>query len=203
MNNEADQARDQVKEDVNQEAETEQVEAEQSGAETENVHALLEDARAKADEHWDELLRAKAELENMRRRAQRDVENAHKYALDKFIQEILPVKDSLELGLAAIGGEDEESAKHREGIDLTLKMFGSVMEKFGVKELDPTGEAFNPEHHQAMSMQESAEADPNTVLTVVQKGYLLNDRLVRPAMVIVSKAVETGNKAGSSIDEKA
>ena len=197
MSNEADQAQTE-EEEINQEAETEQ-----SEAKGEDVQVLLEDARAKADEHWDELLRSKAELENMRRRAQRDVENAHKYALDKFVQEILPVKDSLELGLAAIGGDDEESAKHREGIDLTLKMCGSVMEKFGIKALDPTGEAFNPEHHQAMSMQESAEAAPNTVLTVVQKGYLLNERLVRPAMVIVSKAAETGSSAGETIDEKA
>lgn len=198
MSNEADQAQTE-EEEINQEAETEQ-----SEAKGEDVQVLLEDARAKVDEHWDELLRSKAELENMRRRAQRDVENAHKYALDKFVQEILPVKDSLELGLAAIGGDDEESAKHREGIDLTLKMFGSVMEKFGIKALDPTGEAFNPEHHQAMSMQESAEAAPNTVLTVVQKGYLLNERLVRPAMVIVSKAAAAGSSsAGETIDEKA
>ncbi len=197
MNNEADQVQTE-EEEINQEAETEQ-----SETEGEEVHVLLEDARAKADEHWNELLRAKAEIENQRRRAQRDIENAHKYALDKFVQELLPVKDSLELGLAAIGEDDAESTKHREGIELTLKMFGSVMEKFGIKELEPTGEAFNPEHHQAMSMQESTEAAPNTVLTVVQKGYLLNERLVRPAMVIVSKAAEAGSSAGETIDEKA
>ena len=196
MNNEADQAQTE-EEEINSE-----LEIEQSEPEGDDVQMLLEDARAKADAHWDELLRARAEMENQRRRAQRDVENAHKYALDKFVQELLPVKDSLELGLTAIGEQDEESAKHREGIELTLKMFGSVMEKFGIKELEPTGEAFNPEHHQAMSMQESTEAEPNTVLVVVQKGYLLNERLVRPAMVIVSKAAEAGNSS-KTIDEKA
>ncbi|MDH5435555.1 MAG: nucleotide exchange factor GrpE [Gammaproteobacteria bacterium] len=196
MNNEADQAQ------TEQEEVSSEIETEQSKPEGDEAQMLLEDARAKADAHWDELLRARAEMENQRRRSQRDIENAHKYALDKFVQELLPVKDSLELGLAAISEQDEASAKHREGIELTLKMFGSVMEKFGIKELDPTGEAFNPEHHQAMSMQESAEAEPNTVLVVVQKGYLLNERLVRPAMVIVSKAAEAGNST-KTIDEKA
>jgi len=196
MTNEADKLEEQLEENI-----TEQQEPTEQAAEPEKheLQGLLEDARAKADEHWNELLRARAELENMRRRATRDVENAHKYALDKFTQELLPVKDSLELAIAAISGDDEESAKHREGIELTLKMFGSVLEKFGIKEVNPVGEPFNPEHHQAMSMQESAETAPNTVLAVVQKGYLLNERLVRPAMVIVSRAAQTG----ASVDEKA
>jgi len=152
---------------------------------------LLEDARSKADEHWDQLLRTNAELDNLRRRAKQDVENAHKYALEKFAQELLPVKDSLEMGLAAASGDTdaEEAIQNlREGTELTLKMLSAAMEKSGIKEIDPTGETFNPEQHQAMSMQESADHEPNTVMTVMQKGYQLNDRLIRPAMVVVSKA---------------
>lgn len=155
---------------------------------TEELHLMLEDARGKADEHWNQLLRVQADLENTRRRAERDVENAHKYGLEKFVQELLPVKDSLELGLNAASGDDENIAKLREGTELTLKMLNGVMEKFGVAEVSPEGQPFNPELHQAMTMQESAEHEPNTVIMVMQKGYLLNERLVRPAMVVVSKA---------------
>jgi molecular chaperone GrpE len=149
---------------------------------------LLEDARAKADEHWNELLRTRAEIENMRRRMQRDIENAHKYGLEKFIQALLPVLDSMELGLAAADGEGEQLEKIREGMSLTFKMFADEMEKVGVARLDPQGEPFNPEFHQAMTMVESPDVAPNTVIDVMQKGYLLNERLVRPAMVVVSKS---------------
>ncbi|HEB94239.1 MAG TPA: nucleotide exchange factor GrpE [Gammaproteobacteria bacterium] len=152
---------------------------------------LLEDARSKADEHWDQVLRSNAELENLRRRAKQDVENAHRYALEKFTQELLPVKDSLEMGLAAASGETDaaEAIKQlREGTELTLKMLSAAMEKSGIKEIDPAGDTFNPEQHQAMSMQESEEYAPNTVMAVMQKGYQLNERLIRPAMVVVSKA---------------
>ncbi len=154
----------------------------------EELQLLLEDARNKADEHWNRVLRLQAELENLRKRSQRELENAHKYALEKFVQELLPVKDSLEMGLAAVGEEgDESAAKMREGVELTLKMLQTVLEKFGVKEINPEGQPFDPELHQAMSMVESADAEPNTVVTVMQKGYLLNDRLIRPAMVVVAK----------------
>ena len=148
--------------------------------------ALLEDARGKADEHWDQVLRLQAEVENLRRRAERDLAHAHKYALERFANELLPVRDSLEMGLAAF--ETENTAKHKEGIELTLQMMTSVMDKFEIREVNPQDEAFDPDYHQAMSIQERADVDPNTVVTVVQKGYLLNDRLIRPAMVIVSKA---------------
>jgi molecular chaperone GrpE len=157
----------------------------------EDLPALLEDARAKADEHWNQLLRTQAELENVRRRAERDVQNAHKYGLEKFASELLPVLDSMEMGLAAIGGidsADETTANLIEGMELTLKMFRDAVARFGITSLDPVGEAFNPEFHQAMSMVESADAAPNTVLDVMQKGYLLNERLIRPAMVVVAKA---------------
>lgn len=152
----------------------------------EQLLLTLEDAKAKADQHWNQLLLARAETENVRRRAERDVEGAHKYALERFVNELLPVKDSLELGLAAASGEGD-LAKIREGMELTLKMLSSALEKFGVKTLDPKGEKFNPALHQAMAMQEVRDAEPNIVLTVYQKGYLLNDRLIRPAMVVVSR----------------
>ena len=156
----------------------------------EDVHLLLQDARNKADEHWNQLLRAKADLDNLRRRAERDVEQAHRYGLERLVQELLPIKDSLELGLSASQGAEGEAVKGlREGTELTRKMLQNALEKFGVKELNPQGERFNPELHQAMSVQERADAEPNSVLLVCQKGYLLHDRLIRPAMVIVSKAV--------------
>ncbi|MEN8169017.1 MAG: nucleotide exchange factor GrpE [Pseudomonadota bacterium] len=154
---------------------------------SEDLTLLLEDARAKADEHWNQVLRMQAEVDNARRRAAADVEKAHKFGLEKFATDLLPVKDSLELGLAAADGDDENVAKLREGIELTLKMFAGVLEKFGMKEVDPQGEPFNAELHQAMTMQPSDEYEPNTVTAVMQKGYVLNDRLIRPAMVMVSK----------------
>ncbi len=166
------------------EATTEQEATENS---VEDLALMLEEARNKAAENWDQVLRVQAELENSRRRAQRDVESAHKYALEKFALELLPVKDSLEMGLDAASSEDANVEKLREGTELTLKMLASAMEKFGIKEVNPVGEPFDPEQHQAMTMQESEEHEPNTVIAVMQKGYLLNDRLIRPAMVVVCK----------------
>ncbi len=155
---------------------------------SEDIALLLEDARAKADDHWNQVLRMQAELENTRRRAAADVERAHKFALDKFAAELLPVVDSLEMGLAAAQGSDHEVAqKLHEGTELTLKMLTGVLEKFGIKQVNPLGEPFNPELHQAMTMQPSEEYAPNTVSAVMQKGYVLNERLIRPAMVMVSK----------------
>lgn len=156
----------------------------------EELKAKLEEAEKKAAEYWDQLLRMKAEMENTRRRTQRDLENAHKYALEKFAVELLPVKDSLELGLQAVEQANGNIDNLRQGTELTLNMLSQAFEKFNLKELNPQGEKFNPEHHQAMSIQENAEVEANTVLAVMQKGYVLNDRLVRPAMVMVSKAAE-------------
>jgi len=150
----------------------------------------LDAAEKKAAENWDHLLRTKAEMDNIRRRTQKDLENAHKFALEKFITELLSVKDSLEMGVSAATLEAATVDSLREGSEMTLSMLAGVFDKFNVVELNPEGEKFNPEHHQAMSMQPSAEHEPNTVIAVMQKGYLLNDRLVRPAMVMVSKAVE-------------
>jgi len=153
----------------------------------EELMQRLESAEQKATDNWDQLLRTKAEMDNIRRRTQKDLENAHKFALEKFISEMLAVKDSLEMGVDAAGQENANVDNLREGSELTLSMLSGVFEKFNVVELNPIGEKFNAEHHQAMSMQPSDEYEPNMVIAVMQKGYLLNDRLVRPAMVMVSK----------------
>ena len=163
--------------------------AEEATAEVsvEDLTGKLEAAEQKAADSTDQLLRLRAEMENLRRRTQKDLENAHKFALDKFVTELLSVKDSLEMGLEAASHESTIE-QLQQGTELTLNMLKQVFEKFNVAELHPQDEKFNPDHHQAMSMQESADHDPNTVMAVMQKGYLLNDRLVRPAMVMVSKA---------------
>ncbi|TVQ88997.1 MAG: nucleotide exchange factor GrpE [Chromatiaceae bacterium] len=150
----------------------------------------LEEARARADQLQDQLLRTRAEMENMGRRQAKELENAHKYALDGFVRELLQVRDSLELGVAAAQGPEAEVASLREGSELTLKLLGDVMGKFGVERVDPEGEPFNPDYHQAMSVQPRADVPPNTVVAVIQSGYLLNGRLARPALVMVSKAAD-------------
>ncbi len=143
-------------------------------------------SQAKASENWDKLLRAMAEMENIKRRAERDVSSAHKYALDRFIEMLLPVADSLEQALLSC----KEGADHdtmRAGLEMTLNIFVQGLSKLGVKVIDPVGQTFDPNLHEAMMMQESADQPQNTVISVMQKGYLLYDRLVRPARVIVSK----------------
>ena len=170
-------------------------------ADAQDVELLLEDARAKADQHWDRCLRLQAELENLHKRNQRDLENAHKYGLEKISAALLPVRDSLEMGLGAAGQDNVDGAKLKEGTELTLKLLTMAMEKFGIQEVNPEGQRFNPEFHQAMSAQERGDMEPNMVVAVVQKGYLLQDRLIRPAMVIVSRAV--AQPAGPKIDEQA
>ena len=149
---------------------------------------LQENERLKMEvrESVDKALRATAELENIRRRTSRDIENAHKYALERFVNELLPVIDSMELGInASQSAQDIESL--REGMDLTLKKLFDCLEKFGVKAIDPAGEKFDPDWHEAVSMQELEGSDSGQVVTVMQKGYELNGRLVRPAMVVVAK----------------
>ena len=141
-------------------------------------------AEAKAGENWDRYLRAAAELENVRKRAARDVENAHKFALERFGKELLAVRDTLEMGLAAADGASVESLI--EGKEATLKLLTTILSQFGIEEVDPAGEPFDPELHEAISMQPSADVEPGSVVTVVQKGYTLNGRLLRPAMVIVA-----------------
>lgn len=149
---------------------------------------LQENERLKLEgqENTDKALRATAELDNVRKRASRDVENAHKYALERFVNELLPVIDSMELGInASQSAEDLESL--REGMDLTLKKLFDCLEKFGVTAIDPAGEKFDPDWHEAVSMQEPEGSASGQVVTVMQKGYELNGRLVRPAMVVVAK----------------
>ncbi len=150
------------------------------------LQEALQQAQAKAQENWDKLLRVQAELDNLRKRSQRDLENAHKYAIERFVAELLPVKDSLELGLGH-SREQADAEKLHEGMELTLKMLAQVFDKFHVQEIDPQGQPFDPAFHQAMTLQENSELPPNTVISVMQKGYILNGRLLRPAMVIVSK----------------
>lgn len=144
----------------------------------------LAEAEKKAQEHWELLLRTRAEMENLRKRTEKDLENAHKYGIEKFVNEMLPVKDSMEMGIAA---QDATVESLHEGMKLTMNMFNTTFEKLGLVEIDPLNEPFDPELHQAMTMQASDEVEPDTVIAVMQKGYTLNGRLVRPAMVIVSK----------------
>ncbi len=186
------------KEAIEASAEAEAGEQTSEASDEGDLTRLLEDARNKADEHWDQLMRTRAELDNLRKRNQRDLENAHKYALERFAQEVLPIWDSLELGHQAAQDEEVDVQRLREGTELTLKLLTDVMNKQGIEQIDPQGEPFNPEYHQAMTMQERDDVPPNTVVGVMQKGYLLNGRLLRPAMVLVSKAAPA-----PSIDEKA
>jgi molecular chaperone GrpE len=169
----------------------------------EELGHALEQVQAKAEENWALYVGAQAEMENLRKRTQRDVENAHKFGLERFAGELLPVKDSLEMGLAAAEGATGDAEKVREGVELTLKMLAGALEKFGITEVDPVGDRFDPLLHEAMTMQESAEAEPNTVLAVIQKGYTLNERLLRPARVMVAKAPAAPPPEGPSLDVKA
>ncbi len=153
----------------------------------EELLARLTAASAEAEGLRDQLLRSRAEIENLRRRHANELEKAHKFALDGFVRELLQVRDSLELGHAAARDAAADVAKLREGTELTLKLLGDVMERFGVAVVDPLDQPFDPTYHQAISTQPRADVPPNTVVTVVQKGYTLNGRLVRPAMVLVSQ----------------
>jgi len=169
-------------EDTQEEA---QLESPEKNADS--LEAQLENAQAKASENWEQYLRAKAEMDNLRRRNTKDVENAHKYGTEKFVNELLPVLDGLGMGLSA---EDASAESLREGMELTMKMLEKMMINLGIEEIDPLNEKFDAAKHQAMTMQPNADVEPNTVIAVMQKGYALNERLIRPAMVMVSKAVE-------------
>ncbi|MDP4536819.1 nucleotide exchange factor GrpE [Alkalimonas collagenimarina] len=169
-----------------QEQDTVDVSSEQSVFD--KLEAELEQLRKQVADQQDAMLRIKAEAENSRRRASQDVEKAHKFALEKFAGDLLPVVDNLERALGFINKDDESMNSVTEGVELTLKSFLDTVAKYGVQQLDPQGEPFNPDQHQAMSMMETADVAPNTVTFVMQKGYELNGRLLRPAMVGVSKA---------------
>jgi molecular chaperone GrpE len=162
---------------------------EDTGADLEQLQASLAAAEARALESKDLYMRALAEIENVRKRASRDVEAAHKYAVERFAGDLIDVKDSLELGLSSAAGSGAAAGNDalRAGTEATLKLLAKAFEKAGVTEIDPLGQPFNPELHEAMAAQPSAEQPPNTVMQVVQKGYQLNNRLLRPARVIVSR----------------
>jgi len=154
--------------------------------ELERLTQALAESEERARNHWDQYLRAVADLDNVRKRAARDVEAANRYGLEKFAQELLPVRDSLELAVQNAGRADAKSLA--EGQEATLKLLNKALEKLGVSVIDPLGEPFDPARHEAMMMQASATAEPNSVLQVVQPGYELNGRLLRPARVIVARA---------------
>ncbi len=172
------------KEEINAEIEAELLDEMDSAQEQPPASEELLEQVAKAN---DQVLRVQAEMQNVRRRAERDVENAHKFALDKFAADLLPVVDNLERALAAIDSSDEGQKSVAEGLELTLKSFIEVLARFKIQAIDPAGQPFDAELHQAVSMVPNPDLEPNTVMDVFQKGYTLNGRLVRPAMVVVSQ----------------
>lgn len=161
------------------------------------LKAQLEQAQQEAQDAKDQALRSAAEAQNIRRRSEKDVENAHKYALEKFAGELLVVVDNLERALDSADRDNEAVTSLVEGVELTHKSFIDVLTKFHLEQVDPAGEPFDPQVHQAMSMVENPDVEPNTVVAVMQKGYTLNGRLIRPAMVMVSK----GGEQKPTIDE--
>lgn len=159
----------------------------------EDLKTQFKKEETRANENWEKLLRLQAEMENLRRRSERDVTNAHKYALDKFANALVPVVDSLERGLQAAHQNGDEAVKAlREGTELTFKMFLDVLKRFGVEAVDPLEQAFNPSLHEAVSTQPHETVAPGTVVAVLQKGFKLNDRLLRPALVVVAKEKSEG-----------
>jgi len=165
--------------------EDENIETSEQEAQETDLQTQLEEAQQSAKDNWDKVLRAQAEMENLKRRNAKDLENAHKFALDGFVKALLEVKDSLTMGLKT-ANEEKATIEHIiEGLEMTDKVFLSTMEKFGVEVINPTDEVFNPEFHEAVTMVPMPDKESNSVLEVVQIGFTLNGRLVRPAMVVV------------------
>lgn len=152
-----------------------------------DLEAMLAEAKQEAESQKELAIRTMADMENLKRRTRIDVESAHKFALEKFVNELLPVLDSMEMGLDAAAKEDASAESIREGLDMTFKQFLDVLQKFNVERVNPAGEKFDPQLHEAMTMIPSPEHDSQMVMEVFQKGYLLNERLVRPARVIVAQ----------------
>jgi molecular chaperone GrpE len=184
MNGQPDRPEDDVDKSDNPETVEDHQEDVEQAAEGE---VTLDELQARADENWDRYLRAAAETENVRKRAAKDVEHARKYALEAFAKEMLTVRDSFEMGIDA--AKTDDAASLADGSAATLKLLTATLERFGISEVDPLGEPFDPEMHEAISMQPSADAEPGSVLVVVQKGYALNGRLLRPAMVVVAAEI--------------
>ncbi|OCH62670.1 nucleotide exchange factor GrpE [Vibrio splendidus] len=170
-----------------EEAELNEDAADEQESKIAQLEAALLSSESKVKEQQDSVLRAKAEVENMRRRTEQEVDKARKYALNKFAEGLLPVIDNLERAVQAADAENEAVKPILEGVELTHKTFVDTVAKFGLTEINPEGEEFNPEFHQAMSIQESPDHESNTVMFVMQKGYELNGRVIRPAMVMVAK----------------
>lgn len=177
------------------------IESETAEVSIEDLQKQLAKAEQKAADNLDKALRVQAEMENLKRRTQKDLDSAHKYGLEKFAKELLSVIDSLELGIQAATSDVPEVVKLKEGSELTIAQFESVFAKFNIVAINPVGEVFNPEFHQAMMMVPSPDAEPNSVINVFQKGYVLNGRLIRPAMVVVAQAIAGDDSA--KIDEQA
>ncbi len=175
--------------DAASEAQAPEVEAAEESVE--EIQLALEAAQTEVASLKDQALRAMAEADNAKRRATKDVENAHKFALDKFAADLLPVVDSLEKAVDAADGLEADADGVKavgEGVSLSMKLFVDTLKKHGLEQIDPLGEPFDPQHHEAMAMVENPDAEPNSVMDVMQKGYVLNGRLVRAAMVVVAKA---------------
>jgi molecular chaperone GrpE len=182
------------------EASAEEAQAREQSAE-QGEASEFDALKAQVQELQEQMLRSQAEMQNVRRRAEMDVEKAHKFALEKFVKELLPVADSLEKAVESTEGQGNSGdlvASIRQGVEMTLSLLESSLKKFNVEPLNPIGEPFDPQQHEAMSMVPAPKAEPNSVVAVVQKGYLLNGRVVRPAMVMVAKAQDA-----PKIDEQA
>jgi molecular chaperone GrpE len=161
----------------------------ETGAEDaeESIEQQLDRAQATIKDYWDQIMRLKAEIENNQKRNARDIENAHKYVLRNFAESLLPIVDSMEMGQKTAEADNASLETIVEGTQLTMDMFIQVLESHGLQQIDPVGEKFDPEQHQAISMVDAEDAESNTIVSVMQKGFSLNDRLVRPAMVVVAK----------------
>jgi len=174
-----------AQEKIEEKGEDKNVEQVTTDEQSDDLQTQLEEAQQSAKDNWDKVLRAQAEMENLKRRNAKDLENAHKFALDGFVKALLEVKDSLTMGLKT-ANEEKATIEHIiEGLEMTDKVFLSTMEKFGVETINPKGEPFNPEFHEAVTMLPMPDQKSNSVLEVVQIGFSLNGRLVRPAMVVV------------------
>jgi len=160
---------------------------EEADSEEDSIEQQLERTQITVKDYWDQIMRLKAEMENNRKRAIRDVENAHKFALKNFTEALLPVIDSMDMGQQAATAENATLESIIEGTNMTTTMFVQILEKHGLERLNPVGEKFNPDQHQAISMIEDENVESNHIISVMQKGFSLNERLVRPAMVIVAK----------------
>ncbi len=171
---------------------TQEINQESIETQVEALQAALLEAEAKVDAQKDSVIRAKAEADNARKRSIQEVDKARKFALEKFAGELLPVLDNLERALQVPNADDEAVKPLIAGVEMTMKLFLSTIEKFDLNVVDPQGQSFNPDLHQAMAMQPAEGVAPNTVISVMQKGYTLNGRLLRPALVMVSKAADGG-----------